>query len=1451
MLIKKLVSIFLLMNITFISAQHLNFEQISLEQGLSNSLVNSILQDKQGFIWIGTESGLNKFDGYNFKVFNTDPDNPFSIQGRIIKNLFEDSKGLIWISFLTGGLSYYDPKTEKFLNFLANKNLKDGLSDNIINTIFEDRRGNVWIGTNNGLNKFERKNNTFYHYFNSKTNPNSIINNEIITIYEDKRGSIWIGTRLGLSIYNYKTNNFLSFIIQKSSQYEPDTLSGNSYTSIIQDKKGSYWIGTRSHGVFYCNSFPKNANDFKAFNAKSIYNVDYILESPGGVIWIAHSHGLSLIEQKSISNYKITNLFHSSDYRDFNGDSRVSSLKEDSKGNMWVALEGNNFNLFRIDKNLQIESVSNQKSYKDIVKNKNVLCLFEDKFGVMWIGLEKGGIVKCDLNGKPFEKISLTDKNELPKDVVYSIYVDLNETCWIGTANGLVRLNKEGNNIKRYTQTIGCKNCPAGKSVATISQDKKGYIWLGFHDSQISRFDPKTEEFTNFIYDPLKSASNVGWAVRKIIPDLNGDLWFSSFSAGLTKMNVSQGNFFNYSSRQLPWKNANAISDSRNHLVSNYITCMLADGDTIIWIGSLSEGLDKFNLKTKSFEHFKKLREKVNTISSNEISSLYRSQKGQLWIGTGGGGLCLMNEKEKTFIHYTVKNGLSNNTITGITEDTRGFLWLSTVNGISCFDPLSKVFHNFSKEDGLETDEFNSNAIFKTKDGKVYLGGNNGIIAFFPEKIINNPFKPNAVITGFRIYNRLIHAGDTLNKHTILNQAINYTEKLTLKYDEDDITFEFAALHYAVPKKNKLKYKLEGYDKEWKYTDYKELFATYTKLPAGKYVFKVMAGNNDGIWSDKEINLQLEILPPWWETVWFKSMVIFILTGAVLFAYRQRIKNLQRRQIILENKIELRTQHLKNANEEIGRQKDEIITISEKLHDADNIKINFFTNISHEFRTPLTIILSTLSKLQKAETGKTFSITDDYGMINRNALRLLKLTNQLLDFRKIDQELYKIKVEETVISDFISNLISEFIPLSAKSNIDLIFQVPDSPVIGFIDRDCVEKILFNLLSNAIKYTPDGGKIVCALSVNHQTLQINIIDTGIGVSRKDIPYLFDRFFEVKDKNFQRFESTGLGLAFAKQLAFLHKGDIKVISEPGKGSTFTVTLSISRENFDLDEISSGEIENSILPILSVDDKNVDAITFNDLNNSEKPLLLIAEDNQDLRLLITQEMEQEYRIIVCTNGLSAYEQAQLRFPDAILSDIMMPGMDGIELCRNIKSFETTSHIPVILLTARSSTENIIEGLDTGADDYISKPFNIDILKARLRNIIIQRKKLRGQFINEPEKDIITLANNKTDLDFINRLTDIIEAEINNPDLDGDYLAKALGISKSGLYKKVNALADVSINIFIRNYRLKKSLELIKNSDSNISEIAYQLGFNSPGYFSRCFSEYFGFAPTKVKRQ
>ncbi len=1459
----KLIILFFIIQIDLAFTQELNFEQISTEQGLSNSLVTTIIQDKQGFIWVGTEAGLNRYDGYRFKTFNTDPDDIYSIQGRTIGILFEDHEGLLWMTFSTGGLSYFNPKTEKFYNFQANKNIANGLSDNSVNTIFEDKKGNIWVATNNGLNKFIRESNLFQQFYQSDKSKQGLINNVILSIYEDGKGNLLIGTAGGLNIFQEKTQNFSSFIFKKTIEYEPISI-GNAVQTIIQDKSGTYWFGTKGNGVFYCTTFPSKLSDFKHLDEKLINDVNSILPASNGSLWISHSNGLSSLKFSNPA-FKTTNFFNSKEYINAKGLSTVNTLKEDSDGNLWVAINGNKSDLFKIDKNLQITSISTNKTYLNFAKNKMVSSIYEDKFGILWFGLFKAGIAKCDLHGKRFEKINLLSKNEFQNEIVYSIFIDKNDTRWIGTSNGLVKTDNNGNILKRYIHTTDCKNCPAGIEVAGITQDKNGFLWLGFYDSQISRFDPKTEIFENYLYNPLKEFSNIGWVVRKIISDFKGRLWFSSFTSGLTYIKPTTDTFFNYSTGALPWKNSYVFYDINNHISSNKITTMLAESDNIIWIGTIDEGLDKFNLITGRFDHFKKQVNNPNSISSNEINTIYRDSKGRLWIGTGGGGLSLMHEKTKTFTHYSTINGLSNNTVVGITEDNKGSLWLSTVNGISCFNPELRNFKNFYKEDGFQSNEFNIGAVFKSSDGKLYFGSNKGITAFFPKNISDNPFKPILHITGLRVYNKPILAGDTLHKRIVLNQAINYTKRLVLNHNENDFTLEFTSLHYAAPLKNELRYKLIGYDKDWKIVTYPNQTATYTGLRAGDYIFKIIGSNNDGVWNDVGTSMEIIILPPWYQTWWANLLFIIFICSSLLVIYRIRTKSLRRQKKILEEKVQLRTQDLLVSKDKLFLQKGllenknlEIEQIAQQLHEVDEAKLRFFTNISHELRTPLTLIHGPLEKLLSLSSSTPLlEIMPYLQIMQKHTGVLIKLVNQLLDLRRIDSEVIRLRVEKDDLITFVSNLTGSFQSLAEKYNLKLTFNSNYSELFVFFDKDIIEKSLYNLISNALKFTPDGGRIevICEKKELEDYVTISIIDSGVGITESEKQKIFQRFFTSGNSG-TRYQGSGIGLALTKELLDIHKAEITVSSMVGKGAVFIIKLSSNDDFYEPSAIIINNQQNLKLPVFYSKENNFENVNTYEINkkkiNGEKGkyVILIVEDNVELLHFISNEFSQSYEVETAKNGEEGFEKALHLLPDLIITDLMMPVKDGLQLCTEIRNNETTAHIPVIMLTAKTHEDQQIDGLQTGANDYITKPFSINILHLKVRNLLENRKKLHEKFIKSPLTGYNETFHNTEDEKFLQKLLDIIQKDLTDPNFDGETLYTQMNMSRSTFYRKLKAVSGLTVNIFIRNVRIKQAAILLKETNKTIQEILYDVGFSNHSYFTKSFTEVFGMSPSKFKK-
>jgi signal transduction histidine kinase/AraC-like DNA-binding protein len=845
---------------------------------------------------------------------------------------------------------------------------------------------------------------------------------------------------------------------------------------------------------------------------------------------------------------------------------------------------------------------------------------------------------------------------------------------------------------------------------------------------------------------------------------------------------------------------------------------LFIDSSGMLWVGT-GDGLYKFNIETKEETYYVHIDGDVKSISNNYIYSIFEDKKGILWIGTGG-GLNKFDRSTETFSHFTENDGLPSNVVKGILEDGHDNIWLSTTKGISKFNPISETFRNFDAADGLQGDEFITGAYHKNQQGEMFFGGTNGLTTFHPDSIKNNIYIPPITITDFQIFNKSVKPG---NKSPLKKQ-VSETSEIALSHDQSIFSFEFAALDYHNPLKNQYKYKMEGVDPDWVSTDASRRFATYTNLDPGDYIFRVRGSNNDGIWNDEGTSIKIIITPPWWQSNWayaFYGLLIFVA-------------------IFLARKYDLKRINLRNE--------------SNRLKEIDQLKSRFFANISHEFRTPLTLILGPIQKL--LEDHPTADENNQYSLIQRNALRLQRLINQLLDISRLEAGKLKLNAREYDIIAITRAIIANFESHANRRNISLTFHSSLKFQNVYLNFDKFEKILTNLLSNAFKFSDDDTAISITLetisdstgSFNEGYIRLCIQDQGIGVKEENIEKIFQRFYQVDDTATRGYEGSGIGLALVKEMVDLHYGTINVKSEPGKGTTFIVCLPLGKSH-----LSLGEIEQLPVDEIKVPDEPLDETVIRILNENtdQLPLVLIVEDNIDVQQYIGSFLEEDHNLIFADNGKEGLNRAIQEIPDLIISDVMMPVMDGIELSTELKSDERTSHIPVILLTARATVEDRVEGLETGADDYLQKPFDVNELRVRIKNLIEQRKLLKEKFVQEDGFLISKLSKTPADERFINRMMDIISDNISEPAFKIESLSKEIGMSRMQLHRKIQGLFGQSPGQFLRSLRLKQSADLLKNVTGNISEIAYDVGFESPAHFTSSFRRQFGMTPSEYQKQ
>lgn len=1322
----------------------------SIKDGLSNPYVKCILKDSKGFLWFGTNEGLNKFDGSNFTLYEKNISDVNSLINNNINAILEDKEGNLWIG--TGsGLCIYDREQNNFKSF------RDIGKDRFpsISSLFEDNNNNIWIGTSGvGLYIYDKSRDSLYSYMPNEKDPTTISSNFITSIISDKKGRIWVGTRNGLDLFDVKSNVYEL----KNYNY---SLTNDLREVYIRDlcigKDGNLWVGTYGKGLYQVKDQDEgwHIDNYQISNEKGSLNNNDILSlicDKKGNLWIGTENGgLNVLphNSKDFLNYKTED----GNLQCISSNS-IWSLYQDNTGIIWIGTFNHGVNF--IDERIEKFEIYYRNIYehKTLVDN-NVVNFSEDKEGNVWIATDGGGISCFDPESRSFT--NKIENSSISSKSVMAVLCDSKQRIWVGTWGGGIDLfNNSGKKIKNFK--VEANNKPG--CFLSLMEDKSGNIWAGSAGNGLFLYNTDIEDFTKFSYDSLG---------------------------------------FPFSNR-------------------SFINILFQDSENTYWLG-LPNGLVsmKFLGDKKIFNSFVHTEDE-QSISSLGITAIFEDSKHRLWIGTSD-GLNLFNREDGTFTVFRKENGLPNNSINGILEDKNNCLWISTYGGISNFDIEKSTFKNYSKDDGLLSNSFNQRSVLKTRSGEFFIGCNNGFIAFSPDSIKPNTYIPPIYFTDLKIFNTSAVIGA---KGSPLSKSISETKHITLNYKQTSFTIEFVALNYTHSAKNQYAYKLEGFDKDWNYVGTKQ-YASYTNIDAGKYIFKVKGANNEGIWNPEPIQLEISVLAPYWKTKW-AYLLYFACIAFILWTFI--------------NLLIIRSTQEQNLRlEKIHRERSE---------ELNRMKIQFFANISHELRTPLSLILAPLKQIIDQEPLKT-DLKKRVEMVYLNAHRLFKLVNELMDFTKSEEGLLKMLVQKADIVSFSREIYSMFIEEAQRRNINYTIDSEIDCIEVWFDKSKMEKVICNLLSNAFKFTPDNGNIRLLIgeevSKDQSFVVISLIDNGSGISKEYIDNVFDRFFQSPEAENKHIAGTGIGLALVKSLVELHHGTISVTSQKWKETCFTVKIPLGNFHFQENEIMDQLGEDFLTPNqIYLSNNNEETIK----PNPNAPLLLIVEDNSELLEYLASILAKKYHILKAADGAEGLKIARDSVPDLILSDISMPNLSGIELCRIIKGEMPTSHIPVILLTARVSMPEIIEGIGMGADAYITKPFDNQHLEITIEKTIETRRKLYQRF----SQDVYIIPNenseNELDRKFLKNIIDFIDQNASSNNITVENLASHLLMSRTNVYRKIKALTGQTATEFIRFTMLKMSIKLLEEGKYNISEIAFKVGFSSPGYFAKCFKDHYGKSPS-----
>ena len=1436
------------------------FQYLTSDQGLTHNMIDCMLLDSKGFMWFGTWNGLNRFDGYSFTVYKRDPRNSGSLSGNFIYDLAEDKEGNIWIG-TENGLNVYLYQYDSFIHYNTGESSDSSISSDRIQGVFNDRNGFLWIGTDKGLDKLTIGPNgqiTNYYHYHASDNTDGLTFNSVTSIYEDQKGNIWVGTSNGLNIIDGGNGKVVHLF---SDPKVAGRISSNSINAIFQEKNGTIWIGT--------------LNGLNRWNPETGRFSSYF-HNPADPASLIHS--------------------------------TVMGITEDLNGNLIVGTLGG-LGIFNKE-NGKFNNFTSYGSSNYCLNNEFVNCLLCTSDGNIWIGTERGGINKYNIYQNKFEffENEIDNKNSLSHNKVNSILED-DKYIWIGTAGGgLNQYNKSTKNFNHYRFKPGETSGLASDFVSAIYRDKKGNLWVGTWGGGLHLFDqykPRNGGFIQFQKSQADTNSLVSNYVACIPEDRFGNLWIGTLG-GIDRYNPQKRRF--------------------EHFTANYegkiidrVGCILFDQDDNLWIGTQiglyraqPDESGRTDYRKSRISFFSSQPSDHETISGNYIISMCMDQSGNIWFGTYGNGLDLLkkeyagNPKPK-FVNYTESDGMCNNIVFGILEDRSGNLWLSTDNGLSRFNVGSKEFRNYYTGDGLQSNHFYWSASYKNPAGKMYFGSMNGLNAFYPDSLADHPALQQTIITDFKIFNKSVSVGQKYYNHVILEKSILNSDHLVLPYRIKEFSFEFTSLNYVQPEKTSYAYKMQGFNNNWSYVDSKRRFVSYTNLRGGDYTFMVKS-SQDSKWESEPIMFHITIIPPFWENSWFRLIFcLFLISGIYLYIrYRtyslkkqkQKLERLvnKRTTKIEEQKVELQDQaenlkesylqlekrqdlikgqkqQLEIQNTQILEQRDKLIDLNKKVQQVNQQQLNFFTYISHEFRSPLTLITTPLEQIIREKKADT-NTGNKLQLIYRSSQRLLHLINQLMDIRKVETGKIQLKTSWGDLISFVNNISQSFTGLVSQREIIFSVLPAVSKLELYFDRDILENIIYNLLSNAFKYAPDHGTI--SLSIGPVTaddlpeheiaivdkqynrhLEINsyvkicISDSGPGIPADKIRDIFRRFYRLP--SIHKVQGSGIGLYLTKEMVKAHKGLLYVNSAIGNGTSFSVFIPRNRDYLLPDEIITDAQNDKEAKLVPTDLPLPDYAEYSAENhfdeivnkNNKLPLLLIVDDDPEFLSYLKGHLSSSYQVLSAENGKDGFAKASKYSPSLIISDIMMPEMDGLEFCSLIKNDINTSHIPLILLTARAEVENFIEGFETGADEYISKPFNISLLEIKIRSLIENREKLRRLYLQSLTPVPRELTTTRSDENFLRRTLAVIELNMDDPKFSVQKLAEELGVSRSLLHKKLTAIAAVSANDFITSIRLKKSALLLMEGKMNISEIAFSLGFNDPKYFSRCFKKQFGKPP------
>ncbi|MFA9389535.1 MAG: two-component regulator propeller domain-containing protein [Prolixibacteraceae bacterium] len=1434
------------------------FEFFTTDDGLSQNTITSILCDSRGFLWFGTYNGLNRFDGYHFKVYQNSNQTPGILTNNRVTNIWEDQKNFLWFETYDGYFHRYNPVSESF--FTLPKYLQSPEEKySKMNCFYQYSPEEIWLGSSNsGVYRlvYDSLQNEYVSEQFLSRGQYSISNNNIRFITSDRDSNLYIGTKNGLNVLPYADMKAHSF-------YYQHYFSDLKFTSSVV-QKNEVWFGTENSGVvvyyldtksfyvFNAENSPLKENSIDILKLSSQGNVliggadlyifqpvlkrwltveiegdhiDKIFEDYSGVLWVTTGKfGVQKVDQLTGTSKHFDLAPENIKYL---SDKQRPYFYEDSNHILWICLHGAGLAQYNRQEDKFSFFRNNPLDPKSISSN-TIMCATEDQNGNLWVGAGlDGGINKVILKNPAFTAIQFkSDFKDNVENIVRSVFEDQNRVLWVAAKGGELKLyNEQLNEIRPGLNYPFSPVKDLVFNVYAIFQDSRGYIWLGSKGAGVAVSaqpvdktvrDYSKIKFYSYVNSPGNPNSLCNDNIYSIVEDIGGNIWIGTYGAGLSMTKPDHVRNLTFTS----------INTENSNLTNDLTRQLLIDSKNNLWVAT-TFGLNKLDSAklikgSYDFECFYHDIDDANSICYNDVVHVFEDTNNNIWLGTFGGGVSVINTKNK--IHnYTHVDGLINQEVYGITEDREGFIWFSTGNGLSRLDPRSKSFENFNKSNSLSTNSFSENSCAKARDGRLVFGSIRGIEVVDPSKIEPRKYSSHVTFTNFQLFNNDM---DVNTPESPLTESILCTDEIVLAHNQSSFGVEFSAMNFLDKSKTQYAYFLENFDNNWNYIG-TERKATYTNLKPGEYVLKVKAALWNDNWENEETSMRIIIQAPWWQTnlAYIIYLIVFIFGTFMITRSVIRVNSYRN-----ELKVE------KAVNE---------------------VKLQFFTNISHEIRTPLTLILGPIEDLL-ADSKFPSDYRSTLLLVQKNGQRMLHLLNQLLDFRKVQNKKMTLKITPVNMVEFTRGIFDNFVPQAHHKQIDFQFNAICEPELVWVDPHRMDSVIFNILSNAFKFTPKGSCVNVSIDQNKRQneVYIKISDGGPGIKSKDIPLLFNRYSILSGESDSE-NGTGIGLNLSHEVVKIHGGEIRVESLPGKGSDFTIVLKTGNSHFSgkSNIFSLDPNFNTIIPVKQLADEQTDLSTEllsteKTVVASEKKTVLVVEDNQQILKYIADALSNNYSVITAKNGREALTELEAYPPDLIISDIMMPVMGGIEMTKIVKANFETCHIPVVLLTAKSSVDDQILGIESGAEAYVLKPFNMAVLKTMIANILEQRKLVLKKFGSTPSIEVSDLKINSKNKEFLELLVKYIEENHNNHDFSIVQLAEHFCVSRTVFYNKIKSLTGLSPIELIRQIKLKIAAQMLL-SGYNVNEVADKIGFSDTRYFSKQFKEMFGESPSKYKKR